>query len=105
MLPMFVILWYGSLYVHNLGKNYIKVNTTARSDAWSTAMANCGVPPKGAESEHLPPNMGGVGGLPGGGGATGSAVATAMKNGNIAGARMGGGGFLIDLAVHALVQL
>jgi hypothetical protein len=86
MLPMFVILWYGSLYVHNLGKNYVKVNTLARADAWQTAMANCGVPPKGAESEHLPTSLGGVGPVYGGGGNDTNAVTTAVRNSNPGGA-------------------
>ena len=86
MLPMFVILWYGSLYVHNLGKNYIKVNSQARADAWQTAMANCGVPPKGAETEHLPASLGGVGAVYGGGGNDVGAVKTALQNSNPGGA-------------------
>jgi hypothetical protein len=42
MLPMFVILFYASLYAHNLGYNHIKMNRQARETAWAYAMANCG---------------------------------------------------------------
>jgi hypothetical protein len=90
MLPMFVILWYGSLYVHSLGSTYIKVNTSARQDAWQTAMSNCGVR-FSSNSEVLPASLGGVVTLPdtGGDGATASAIAAALKSGNIIGALAG----------------
>jgi hypothetical protein len=86
MLPMFVILWYGSLYVHNLGKNYIKVNTSARADAWQTAMANCGAHAKGTDTEHLPASLGGVGPVYGGGGSDIGSIKTALQNSNPGGA-------------------
>lgn len=89
MLPMFVILWYGSLYVHSLGSKYIQVNSDARADAWQTAMANCGVH-HDEETEKLPAALGGGTGLAGSGGAgSSSAVSTALKNGNSAGALSG----------------
>ena len=88
MLPMFVILWYSSLYVHSLGSKYIKVNSEARSDAWQTAMANCGVH-HDTDTEVLPPSLGGVVGLSAAGGDTAGAVSTALKNGNVTGGLSG----------------
>lgn len=85
MLPMFVILWYSSLYVHSLGSKHIDVNTTARQDSWSSAMANCGVAGQ-SETEQLPANMGGKVGLSAKGGGSSSAVSTALKNGSLIGA-------------------
>jgi hypothetical protein len=90
MLPMFVILWYASLYVHSLGSNYIEVNTSARQDAWQTAMANCGVH-LSQDSEVLPPSLGGVVDLPdtAGDGATEAEIAAALKSGSITGTLAG----------------
>ena len=82
MLPMFVILWYGSLYVHNLGSKYIAVNTAAREDAWTTAMSNCGVH-KSSDSEVLPAAEGSPSPLQNGGGSDTSAVSTALGQGNV----------------------
>jgi hypothetical protein len=88
MLPMFVILWYGSLYVHNLGSKYIAVNTAAREDAWTTAMSNCGVH-KSSDSEVLPAAEGSPSPLKNGGGSDSSAVSTALGQGNVTGAISG----------------
>jgi hypothetical protein len=90
MLPMFVILWYASLYVHSLGSKYIEVNTSARRDAWQTAMANCGVH-LSPDSEVLPPSLGGVISFPdtGVGGDPAAEIATALKSGSIIGALAG----------------
>jgi hypothetical protein len=89
MLPMFVILWYASLYVHSLGSKYIGINTLARQDTWQTAMANCGVNGE-QETEVLPASLSTGINLPStGGGDTINAVVGALKNGNIAGALAG----------------
>jgi hypothetical protein len=88
MLPMFVILWYGSLYVHNLGSKYINVNSNARAEAWQTAMANCGVH-HDSDSEKLPLALTGGSGLPGNGGNEANQVSTALKSGNVTGAMSG----------------
>jgi hypothetical protein len=42
MMPMFVILFYASLFAHNLSNTYIKSSQQARANAWAYAMANCG---------------------------------------------------------------
>jgi hypothetical protein len=42
MMPMFVILFYASLFAHNLSLTYIKASQQARANAWAYAMANCG---------------------------------------------------------------
>ncbi len=42
MMPMFVILFYASLFAHNLSNTYIKASQQARANAWAYAMANCG---------------------------------------------------------------
>ncbi len=42
MLPMFVLLWFTSLYAHRMGATQIDLNTEARANAWQYAMANCG---------------------------------------------------------------
>jgi len=42
MMPMFVILFYASLFAHNLSNTYIKASQLARANAWAYAMANCG---------------------------------------------------------------
>jgi len=89
MLPMFVILWYASLYVHSLGSKYIAINTLARQDAWQTAMANCGVHGQ-QDTEVLPASLSSGVNLPdGGGGDTINSVVTALKGGNVAGALAG----------------
>jgi hypothetical protein len=89
MLPMFVILWYASLYVHSLGSHYIAINTEARKEAWQTAMANCGAHGQ-QETEVLPASLSSGINLPAGnGGDTINAVVTALKGGNIAGALAG----------------
>jgi Flp pilus assembly protein TadG len=43
MLPMFVILFFTTLYLHNLNSKQIALNNTARESAWSYARANCGI--------------------------------------------------------------
>ena len=50
MLPMFVILFFTTMYLHNLNAKQIALNMTTREAAWSYAMANCNVT-KDADSE------------------------------------------------------
>ena len=58
MLPMFIILFYSSLYAHNLGFGYMQEQRLARNNAWVYAMTNCNETGTGMtkeESEVLPP--------------------------------------------------
>jgi hypothetical protein len=89
MLPMFVILWYSSLYVHGLGSKHIGANTDARADAWRTAMANCGVKHDSDSENFLPPVGGSIGLGSNGSSDTSGAVSNALKNGNLGGALSG----------------
>jgi len=50
MMPMFVILFFTSIYFHNLNAKQIALNMVTRQAAWVYAMANCGVT-KDADSE------------------------------------------------------
>jgi hypothetical protein len=54
MFPMFIILWFASLYAYNWGRAQIDTKTLARQQAWATSMSNCGSPGQ-SESELLPP--------------------------------------------------
>ncbi len=57
MLPMFLILFFGSLFANNLGLAYINMSQTSRANAWAFAMANCGNASKtgASELENEPP--------------------------------------------------
>jgi hypothetical protein len=65
MMPMFVILFFTSLYAHNLNAKQISLNITTRSQAWALAMYNCSKGPgtgSPAEGETLQAaNSGGSG--------------------------------------------
>jgi hypothetical protein len=61
MMPMFVILFYASLYAENLGKVNSQSNRNSRQQAWTYAMANCGDTSGQDESEVLPPSDPGSG--------------------------------------------
>jgi hypothetical protein len=42
ILPIFVVLWFTTLFAFNLGATKIAMNATSRGDAWAYAMGNCG---------------------------------------------------------------
>jgi hypothetical protein len=54
MMPMFVILFFTSLYLHNLNSKQISLNISTRANAWAFAMSNCNKGPASPESESLP---------------------------------------------------
>jgi hypothetical protein len=60
MMPMFVILFFTSLYAHNLNAKQISLNIQTRGSAWGYAMNNCGQT-NSPESETLPAVGGGDG--------------------------------------------
>jgi hypothetical protein len=61
LMPMFVILFFATLYAHNLGYGHMKENREARAAAWALAMSNCN-DSGDSDSEVLPgANTGGSG--------------------------------------------
>ncbi len=90
MMPMFIILFFTSLYAHNVNSKQITLNTTARAQAWAYAMSNCNKGPGSPEGESLPLGSSGnaqtmdlEGGSPGGGT---SAASSALSSGSVTGA-------------------
>ncbi len=90
MMPMFVLLFFTSLYAHNLNAKQISLNIESRSEAWGFAMNNCGAAGQD-ETESLPSISTGDGlqevqlyGESGNDAA--SAAGTALSGGNVTGA-------------------
>jgi len=93
MMPMFVILFFTSLYAHNLNAKQISLNMTTRASAWALAMYNCSKGPASDEGETLQAaNSGGTGepqtiSLSGGSGNDASnAASSAFSGGSVSGA-------------------
>jgi hypothetical protein len=42
VLPLFVVLWFVTLYAHSYFAKKLDVNAKARANAWGFAMSNCG---------------------------------------------------------------
>jgi hypothetical protein len=94
MMPMFVLLFFTSIYAHNLYAKQIALNMTSRSQAWSLAMYNCSKGPGSPEGETLgAADSGGSGeattiSLNAGSGSSDSSSATsgALNGGSVSGA-------------------
>jgi len=62
MMPMFVMLFFTSIYAHNLNAKQISLNLTTRAQSWALAMYNCSKGPGSPEGETLQAaNSGGSG--------------------------------------------
>jgi hypothetical protein len=87
MMPMFVLLFFTSIYAHNLNAKQISLNITTRGNSWGYAMNNCGVGGDD-ETETLPSGVSAttVSLFGESGNDTESAASTALSSGNTTGA-------------------
>ncbi len=92
MMPMFVILFFTSLYLHNVNSHQIALNIESRGEAWQYAMDNCGKGAGHMDTEVLGPPTSVVGTVTAvplqsqNANDAGSAASTALGAGSISGA-------------------